>query len=71
MTSMVAFKMNIGFDYQAPKPEYTSWEWFQFFIVRIAFPPLILWDLLTFAINKLVGGTVGERVLMQQFSVKT
>lgn len=53
-------------NYFAPKPSYTAWEWFEFFTLRIVFPPLIIWDLLTFMVNSLIGKWVGSLVLPAQ-----
>ncbi|WP_028387905.1 lipase family protein [Legionella fairfieldensis] len=40
--------------YNAPKPKYSSWEWFKFIAIRTIFPPVLLWDLIQFGVNKLL-----------------
>lgn len=52
--------------YNAPKPEYSGWEWFKFIAIRTIFPPVLLWDLAIFGINKLVGEFVSSLVLPAQ-----
>lgn len=52
--------------YQAPKPNYRGREWFKFIVARIVFPMLLLWDLIKFAVNKLVGARIGKKVLPAQ-----
>ncbi|EHL30421.1 alpha/beta fold hydrolase [Legionella drancourtii] len=52
--------------YNAPKPEYSGWEWFKFSAVRIVFPPVLLWDLIKLGANKLLGEWVGGLVLPAQ-----
>lgn len=52
--------------YHAPKPRYSKWEWFKFIAVRVVFPPILLWDLLKFGINKLLGAWVSGIVLPAQ-----
>ncbi len=52
--------------YNAPKPGYSGWEWFKFSAVRIFFPPVLLWDLIKFGANKLLGEWVGGLVLPAQ-----
>lgn len=52
--------------YNAPKPKYSNWEWFQFIAFRIVFPPLLLWDLLKFGMNKWLGQWVSRLILPAQ-----
>lgn len=52
--------------YNAPKPEYSSWEWFKYIAVRTIFPPVLLWDLTKIGANKLLGETVGNLILPAQ-----
>lgn len=52
--------------YNALKPEYSGWEWFKFIAIRTIFPPILLWDLAKFGINKLVGELVSSLVLPAQ-----
>ena len=52
--------------YQAPKPQYTNWEWFKFIGLRTVFPPVLLWDLLKLGVNKLAGKAIGSLVLPAQ-----
>lgn len=52
--------------YNAPKPQYSNWEWFKFIAIRTVFPPVLLWDLITFGANKLLGEWVGSMVLPAQ-----
>lgn len=46
--------------YNTPKPRYNRWEWFKFIVVRLVFPPILLWDLIKFGVNKLLGEWVGS-----------
>lgn len=57
----------MSIQYNAPKPRYTNWNWFKFIAIRIVFPPIVLWDLLKIAVNKLTGKTVGFFILPAQF----
>lgn len=52
--------------YNAPKPEYSNWEWFKFIAMRTVFPPVLLWDLTKFGANKLLGGFVSNLILPAQ-----
>ncbi|KTD31069.1 substrate of the Dot/Icm system [Legionella moravica] len=52
--------------YQAPKPQYTNWQWFKFIGLRTVFPPVLLWDLLKIGVNKLAGKAIGSLVLPAQ-----
>src|SRR5688500_19020581 len=52
--------------YNAPKPEYSNWEWFKFIAVRTVFPPVLLWDVIKFVANKLLGEIVRNLVLPAQ-----
>lgn len=55
--------------YKAPKPKFSSWEWFKFIAIRTIFPPILLWDLITLRTNKLLGAWVGRLVLPAQNKV--
>lgn len=46
-------------------PEYTNWSWSKI-AVRVIFPPIVLWDLLKWGINKLLGRLVSHAVLPAQ-----
>lgn len=52
--------------YKAPKPEYSAWEWFGYIALRVAFPPILLWDLIKLGVNHLLGEWVGGLVLPAQ-----
>lgn len=52
--------------YFAPKPQSTYGQWFKFIAIRLILPPLLLWDILKFLINKLAGAAVGRLVLKGQ-----
>lgn len=52
--------------YNAPKPKFSGWEWFKFIAIRTIFPPILLWDLIKFGANKLLGALVGSLVLPAQ-----
>lgn len=52
--------------YNAPKPTYTRWDWFNFIVIRAVFPFVLLWDLLKLGANKLLGRLVGSLVLPAQ-----
>lgn len=50
-------------DYQAPKPIRTKKQLAQAVLPRIFFPPILLWDLLKIAVNKIAGEKVSKLVL--------
>ncbi|OGT46447.1 MAG: hypothetical protein A3E83_00870 [Gammaproteobacteria bacterium RIFCSPHIGHO2_12_FULL_41_20] len=54
--------------YYAPKPRIsTPWTtWAKRIIARLFFPPLLLWDLLKFAVRQLAGKKVGNLVFLAQ-----
>lgn len=52
--------------YNAPKPRYSSWDWFKFIAIRTVFPPVLVWDLIKFGANKLLGEWVSGLVLPAQ-----
>lgn len=54
--------------YHAPKPIYTNWQWFKFIAVRVLFPPMLIWDVLKFGFNMLVGELLGYVILPAQSS---
>lgn len=53
--------------YNAPKPNFSSWEWFKFIAIRIIFPPIVLWDLVKVLANWLFGAWIGGMVLPAQY----
>ena len=53
-------------NYNAPRPEYTAWEWAKSIGSRILFPPILIWDVLKLGVNKLAGEMVSELILPAQ-----
>lgn len=53
-------------EYQAPKPVYHWSSWVSFYLVRVLFAPIMLWDFTKWVFNKLLGETVGSMVLPAQ-----
>lgn len=43
------------FEYRAPKPVKTKFQWFKIIALRVIFPPILLWDLLSILVNALIG----------------
>lgn len=54
--------------YNAPKPTYSTWEWFKSIALRIVFPPVLVWDLFKLGANKLFGRFISQLVLPAQNS---
>ncbi len=52
--------------YHPKKPQYNRWGTFISIATRIIFPPILLWDLLKFATNRLIGEAVGGFILKAQ-----
>lgn len=50
----------------APKPRYSRWEWFKYIAIRVIFPIVLLWDLIKFGVNKLLGGFISNLILPAQ-----
>lgn len=53
-------------EFLVEKPRYTTWQWIKSSAIRLIFPPVLLWDLLKFIVNKLAGEFVGKLVLPAQ-----
>lgn len=53
-------------DYIAPKPKYPYRDWAKWLLLRIIFPPIILWDLLKIAFNYLFGKMLSNVILSAQ-----
>jgi hypothetical protein len=43
------------FEYRAPKPVKTKFQWFKIIALRVIFLPILLWDLLSILVNALIG----------------
>lgn len=52
--------------YNAPKPSYTNWQWFNWITIRTIFLPVLLWDVLKWLVNKIAGNAIGKLVLEAQ-----
>lgn len=52
--------------YHASKPRRSNWAWFAFIVIRIVFPPILLWDLIKLGANRLLGEWVSHLVLPAQ-----
>lgn len=52
--------------YVAPKPTYPKYHWLYIITARIFFPPILLWDLLKYVMNRLLGSLVSRIVLPAQ-----
>lgn len=52
--------------YKAPKPRYSTWEWFKYIAVRTVFPPILLADLIQLGANRLLGEWIGAKILPAQ-----
>jgi pimeloyl-ACP methyl ester carboxylesterase len=52
--------------YKAPKPKTRPITWVKRVLLRVFFPPVLLWDLAKFLANKLLGKFVGKLILPAQ-----
>ncbi len=52
--------------YHIQKPSYTWWQWLKWSSLRLLFPPLIIWDALSWVGSRLIGRLVGYAVLPAQ-----
>jgi hypothetical protein len=52
--------------YRAPKPIKPKTSWVKKALIRVLFPPIIVWDAAQFVVNKLLGGLVGRLLLPAQ-----